>query len=117
MPRWFGPAPSGCPSLTAVADGGSLDLGGTTATLYSVPGHTAGSAAWHVGSVLFLGDSADAAADGTLLPAKWVFTDDAAANRAALGALSARLQGSGVETLAFAHSGTLPAGALLSWRP
>jgi glyoxylase-like metal-dependent hydrolase (beta-lactamase superfamily II) len=116
LPRWFATTDSGCPRLTAVSDGEALTLGGTTATLYAVPGHTAGSAAWRVGSVLFLGDSADAANTGALLPAKWVFSDDGAANRAALQALADRLQGTGLEQLAFAHSGTLPASALLGSR-
>jgi glyoxylase-like metal-dependent hydrolase (beta-lactamase superfamily II) len=115
LTRWFPPSASGCPHLTGVDDGATFEVGGTSVTAWAVPGHTAGSTAWRVGPVLFLGDSADATAAGELVAAKWIFTDDAAENVAALQQLARRARDPEVHVVAFAHSGTLPAERLWAW--
>lgn len=114
LTRWFAPKPSGCPNLVGVVDGAEVPLGDRVARIHAVPGHTAGSAAWQVGGLLFLGDSADADADGDLLPAKWLFTDDPTTNRASLVALD-RAVGRGATALVFSHTGTADPSALRIW--
>ena len=117
LPRWFPPAPSGCPNLTGLSDAETVVLGGTRVTVFALPGHTAGSAAWRVGNTLYLGDSADGGTDGALLGAKWVFSDDVPQNHEALVRLASRVRGMNIQRLAFAHSGSLPPEALWSFSP
>ena len=80
--------------------------------MFSVPGHTAGSAAYLVNDVLFLGDAADVGRDGAVKGAPWVFSDSQAEDRASLVRLEHRLEQEGVvvKVMAFAHSGTLSDG-------
>jgi len=91
--------------------------------VYAVPGHTAGSAAFLVNGVLFLGDSADATSDGRIQGAAWTVTDDTAENRQSLVRLADRLREEGaaekalgldreteVKVLVFSHSGVLTRG-------
>lgn len=89
-----------------LGDGEAVDLGGTQARAFAIPGHTDGSAAWLVNGVLYLGDSAGLSSDGTLKAAPWVFSVDQAQNRASLVALWNRLvnEGLGVKKLAFGHT-------------
>ncbi|MEQ1565943.1 MAG: MBL fold metallo-hydrolase [Myxococcota bacterium] len=107
--RLFGAHPSPCAAPVGVRDGQVLPIGGVEVTAYLVPGHTRGSTAWLAGGVLFLGDSADATADGRLLGSKWLFSDDTDENARSLRALSDRLarDHADVRALAFAHTGTL----------
>lgn len=87
----------------ALHDGETAQVG-VAAQSFSVPGHTAGSAAWLLRGVLFMGDSAALERSGALRPAAWVFSDDQGENRRALCALKAKLR-EPVEALAFGHSG------------
>src|SRR5262249_41383171 len=65
LPRLFPAKPTGIKVARALNDGDSIALGPfTTVRVFSVPGHTAGSAAYLVNGVLFLGDAADAGNDG-----------------------------------------------------
>ncbi len=84
-------------------------IDGLTITPWAVPGHTAGSAAFLVEGTLYLGDSANATAEGKVRAAPGLFTDDAAQNESSLKALAKALRDSGAEVkqLAFAHSGSL----------
>lgn len=93
----------------ALHDGETVALGPVNAKVYSVPGHTPGSAAYLINGVLFVGDVAVAKADGTVRDSAWFFSDDAAKNRASTVALAKRLvaEKADVKTLAFAHSGPL----------
>ncbi len=103
-----------------LADGETVQLGDTAVKVYAVPGHTAGSAAFLVGDVLYLGDSASAGKDGKLRPAPWVFTDDAAENQRSLQALAARLKADGAapKKLVFSHTAALDgASALFDYQP
>ncbi len=104
-----GAHPTGVKITRALADGETLTLGSRTVRVFAIPGHTAGSAAYLVNGVLFLGDSAGSSKDGKILPAPWLFSDDPAQNRASLKALAERLrpEADGVKFLVPAHSGTL----------
>lgn len=90
-----------------VADGESVTFGSLVATAYAVPGHTAGSAAWLVDGVLFLGDAASASKRGEATAPKWVFSDDQQQGLRSLAALGARLEHTQVRWLAFGHTGPL----------
>ncbi len=112
LTRWFPARSTGIQVDRALRDGETVMLGETPVQVYSIPGHTGGSAAYLVNRVLFLGDSADATSAGALRAAVWAFSDDAAQNRASLVGLHRRLlqEGAAVEAMAFAHSGVLAKG-------
>jgi glyoxylase-like metal-dependent hydrolase (beta-lactamase superfamily II) len=109
LPRLLPAKPTGLFVTHAAKDGELIPLGDRKAQVFSVPGHTGGSAAYLVDGVLFFGDSADATSEGHVAPAKWLFSDDQARNRASLRALSRRLADAkaDVRWLVFAHSGVL----------
>jgi glyoxylase-like metal-dependent hydrolase (beta-lactamase superfamily II) len=90
-------------------DGDVTQLGDLRVEAFATPGHTAGSAVYFARGVLFFGDSAGGAKDGTMMPAVRLFSKDPDRNVASLKALDARLQprASEVKTLAFAHTGPL----------
>lgn len=92
-----------------LADDAQLLLGSRHVHVFAVPGHTAGSAAYLVDGVVFLGDSGAVTTKKTIAPAPWALTDDPRQNLASLDALGVRLQVSGepVRTIAPAHSGAL----------
>lgn len=102
-------------------DGDRIELGGATVEALHLPGHTAGSAAYLVDGVLFLGDSATISSDGqTLYAAPWAFTDSTVTNRAALVALAQRLRPrtDEIRALHFSHSGPASGlGPLLRFAP
>lgn len=112
-------SPTGIQVSRPLHDGDVVDLGGTTARVYAVGGHTAGSAAYLINGLLFVGDSADTASDGHLLPSAWIFSDSQADNRASLGRLASRLRadGASVQAIVPAHSGVMTDGlaALEAW--
>lgn len=105
-------SPTGITVRRALHDGESLMVGNTPVRVFAVPGHTAGSAAYLVNGVLFVGDSADADSDGALQGAPWIFSDSQAENRASLVQLSQRLvrEGLSVSAIAPAHSGLMTDG-------
>jgi glyoxylase-like metal-dependent hydrolase (beta-lactamase superfamily II) len=96
----------------AVEDGAAFRVGELPVECFHVPGHTEGSAAWLIGDVLYMGDSAALEAGGSLRPAAWIFSDDTARNRRALAALARRLsvRDRQPRAIAFGHSG--PAGSI-----
>lgn len=119
--RTMGAQATGVHVTDPAHDGDVITLGAREARVYAIPGHTAGSAAYLVGDVLFLGDAAGVTTDGHLRVAPWIFSDDTARDRASLRALGERLGGEGrtVGTLVPAHTGVLsrdPIGALSSLR-
>ena len=77
--------------------------------IVTMPGHTAGSAAYLVNDVLFLGDAADVESDGSLRGAPWIFSDSQAEDRASLTRLEQQLVADGVTVKALvpAHSGSV----------
>lgn len=118
--KLIGARPTGVKIARALADGEVIALGDKSVRVFAVPGHTAGSAAYLVNGVLFLGDSAGASKDGKILPAPWAFSDDPAQNRASLKALAERLrpEAAAVKALVPAHSGVLLGlGPLLAFTP
>ena len=90
-------------------DGETVPVGDLQVEVLSIPGHTAGSAAFLARGVLYLGDSADATRDGAMVGSKRIVSNDRDQNRASLLALAQRLKGraASIQTLAFAHSGVL----------
>ena len=104
--------PTGVKVTRPLQDGETVMLDQVPVRVFAVPGHTAGSAAYLVNGVLFLGDAADATSDGRIRPAPWVFSDSQAQDRASLVHLDQRLiqEGSDVRAIAFAHSGVLVKG-------
>jgi glyoxylase-like metal-dependent hydrolase (beta-lactamase superfamily II) len=109
MGRLMGAKPTGLQGVRSLSDGDTLTLGGRTIRVFAIPGHTAGSAAYLVDGVLFLGDSAGSSKDGKVLPAPWAFSEDQAQNRASLKVLAGRLQpeAATIAALVPAHSGVL----------
>lgn len=90
-------------------DGERLNIGRASVRVFAVPGHTAGSAAYLVNDVLFVGDSADVSSDGDIEGSPWIFSDSQEENRASLRRLAQRLTQAQVTVKAIvpAHSGAV----------
>ena len=104
------PEPTGITVTDSLSDLEEIVIGGTTVTVFAIPGHTLGSAAylWHGG--LVLGDSAAATSAGTLGGAPPVFSADRDQARQSLIRLARQIESSDnyrVDTLAFGHQGPL----------
>jgi glyoxylase-like metal-dependent hydrolase (beta-lactamase superfamily II) len=112
LTRLFPVSPTGVSVSRRLKDGDILTLGQTHIRVFAVPGHTAGSAAYLVNDVLFLGDAADIGRSGDVQGSPWAFSDSQAEDRTSLVALEKRLAGEGVpvKAIAFAHSGVLTNG-------
>jgi glyoxylase-like metal-dependent hydrolase (beta-lactamase superfamily II) len=98
-------------------DGERMDISGTSVEVFGLPGHTAGSAAFLVHGVLFVGDSAAGMSDGTLQP-NTMLSDDAAQTERSLLSLAERLSSRRAEIhhIAFAHQGAIERlDPLLNW--
>lgn len=110
--RFFSVKPTGFKVSRTLNDGESLMLGDTMIKVFAMPGHTAGSAAYLIGGIMFMGDSADATDEGKLQSGHWIFTDDLDQNEASLRSLVDRIVAGGdiVQALAFSHSGMLKNG-------
>ena len=101
-----------------LSDGGQMEVGGTTVEVFAVPGHTADSAAFLMHGVLFLGDSAAAASDGSITAAPPIFSVDRDRNMRELKKLADRLRSrrGEIRHLAFGHQGPLEGiDPLLEW--
>lgn len=99
--------PTGVKVTWPVRDGETITVGETPVRVFAVPGHTAGSAAYLVRGVLFLGDAADTNDAGVILSSPWIFSDSQGQDRASLAHLAQVLQQehADVKALVFAHSG------------
>ena len=100
-----------------LADGDVVSAAGTDVEVFALPGHTPGSAAYLACGVLFVGDSAAAAYDGSI-SANRLFSEDSASTRESLAALAHRLKGRAneVQQIAFGHQGPVDGlGPLLEW--
>jgi hydroxyacylglutathione hydrolase len=106
--RLFPASPTGV-SVRALHDGETVTVGNRTARVFAVPGHTAGSAAYLVDGVLFVGDSADVDSDGAIVGAPWLFSDSQQDNVASLKRLAERLSAdpAAVRAIVPAHSGAV----------
>jgi hydroxyacylglutathione hydrolase len=113
------PKPNGTHVTRALHDDESVVVGSKSVRVFAVPGHTAGSAAFLVSGVLFLGDSAGLRSNGTLAGAPWAFSDDSAQNHASLKALADRLRPEQVRIVAIvpAHTATSTFDPLAQYRP
>ena len=109
LTRWFPPNKLGLKVKVALQDGDTVTLGKLKAKVYAAPGHTRGSAVFLVNGVLFMGDSAEATAKGTLAACKYIFSEDQKQGIASLKKLAAELAPikDQVKFMAFAHSGVL----------
>jgi hydroxyacylglutathione hydrolase len=107
MTRLLPVRPTGVKVSRALHDGDTVTIGDTSVRVYAVPGHTAGSTAYLVNGVLFMGDAADTDAAGVLKASPWIFSDSQAEDRASLVRLANRLQEehASVTMMVFAHSG------------
>lgn len=114
--RLFPVNPTGVTVSRALRDGEVVTVGAVSIRVYAVPGHTAGSAAYLVKDVLFVGDSADVTSDGALQGSPWIFSDSQPQNRASLVRLEQRLAADGVKVQAIvpAHSGAIEGVAPLT---
>jgi glyoxylase-like metal-dependent hydrolase (beta-lactamase superfamily II) len=103
--------------IHGLRDGEHVDVWGTSVDVFGVPGHTPGSAAYLVYGVLFLGDSATAAYDGSFQP-NTLLGSDPTQTAPSLRALAARLKSrrADILDLAFGHQGALHGvDPLLKW--
>lgn len=112
VPRLFPAKLTGLKVSQPLKDGETVTLGQTQARVFAVPGHTAGSAAYLINGVLFLGDAADTSSGGEVEGSPWIFSDSQSQDRASLVSLDQRLlrEGADVKAIAFAHSGVLTEG-------
>jgi len=113
MLKWLlSPKETGVHVARALSDDDVVELSGVVFHVFAVPGHTKGSAAYLARGVLFMGDSAEATAEGALAPAKRLTSDDPALNRASLAKLAEHLapMAADVKAIAPAHSGVLSKG-------
>jgi glyoxylase-like metal-dependent hydrolase (beta-lactamase superfamily II) len=89
---------------TATFDADTAFLAGAdTVYAFPLPGHTAGSAAYLIGDVLFVGDAIAHTPVAGFHPARPLYTQDRKANRESLRALFARLEGRNVGLVCNAH--------------
>ncbi len=104
--KMMSPKPTGL-HPRGLKPGDATAVGTKSVRVFAVPGHTAGSAAYLVSGVLFLGDSAGMKTSGKLAPAPWALSDDSNQNRAALKSLADTLrpEKSGIVAIVPAHTG------------
>lgn len=94
--------------VKTVKEGDVLDVAPLSVKVFIVPGHTAGSAAFLVNGLLFIGDSLSIEEkDGKVRAAPGIFSDDAAQNVAELKKLGQRLASiaGDIKLIVPAHSG------------
>ena len=107
--RFFPVNRTGVTVTRALRDGETFKVGDTSVRVFATPGHTAGSAAYLINGVLFVGDSADVSRDGEIRGAPWIFSDSQEQNRASLRRLVDRLAQERIDVRAIvpAHSGVV----------
>jgi hydroxyacylglutathione hydrolase len=100
---------SGVKALKGLANNTIVTTGTKNVRAFLIPGHTAGSAAYLVDGVLFLGDSAGCASDGHVVGAPYAFSDSQPQNQQSLKKLAEELVATHgeVKALVFAHSAAL----------
>jgi glyoxylase-like metal-dependent hydrolase (beta-lactamase superfamily II) len=110
--RFVPTKPTGVKVTRALHDGETVTVGKAAIRVFAIPGHTAGSAAYLVNGVLFLGDAANATKDGRLVGSSWAFSESQSQDRASLAHLRQELAGENADVKVFvlAHSGILTGG-------
>jgi glyoxylase-like metal-dependent hydrolase (beta-lactamase superfamily II) len=96
------PLPPAPGTLTGIHGGEPLVFDGATFTTVAMPGHTPGSLAYLHARTLFTGDSLMRKGDG-VTTVSWLFSEDAARNRAAARGLA----GLDFDTIADGHAGVV----------
>lgn len=109
-------SPTGLRVDHPLEDGATIRAENAEIEVFAVPGHTAGSAAYLIDGVLFVGDSASVTTEGALVVAPWVFTESQDQNRSAMHALADRLdrEHALVTAIVTSHSGVSSDGDLLA---
>lgn len=109
-------SPTGLTVDHPLEDGATIHRENAEIDVYAIPGHTAGSAAYLVDGVLFVGDSASQTSDGHLVVAPWIFSESQEQNRSSMHALAERLEHDHalVTAIVTAHSGVVSEGDLLA---
>jgi glyoxylase-like metal-dependent hydrolase (beta-lactamase superfamily II) len=112
LTQLFPVRPTGLHVSRALRDGETFMVGDVPVSVFAVPGHTAGSAAYLVDGVLFLGDAADFARDQSIEIAPWIFSDSQDQDRVSLTSLNRRLMpiADRVQAIDCAHSGLVVRG-------
>jgi glyoxylase-like metal-dependent hydrolase (beta-lactamase superfamily II) len=108
VPRWRSPATDlGTRVSHPLRDGDTVRVGDVSVRALHVRGHTAGSAAYLINGVLYVGDSAAVERGGTLRRAAWIFSDDQHENLESMRELARRLEPerAHLQALACGHSG------------
>jgi hydroxyacylglutathione hydrolase len=107
LSRMIGAKPTGL-HVHGLKDGAVTTVGTKSIRAIATPGHTAGSAAYLVSGVLFLGDSAGMKTNGKLAPGPWLLCDDSGQDRASLAALGKMLESEKAAVVAIVpgHTGT-----------
>jgi glyoxylase-like metal-dependent hydrolase (beta-lactamase superfamily II) len=116
VPRLFGAVKAPC-AVTPLPPGGTITLGTRVVEVFPLPGHTAGSAAYLVDGVLFLGDAGATHTNGAITPSPWLFNDDTDAADAVLRGLARQLRGRPVARVLNAHTGGVDGAAFLALAP
>ncbi|PKL17485.1 MAG: hypothetical protein CVV49_11005 [Spirochaetae bacterium HGW-Spirochaetae-5] len=103
----FGTSPTGLKVTNILKDGEVVTLGSLKIEVFSIPGHTAGSAAYLVNGVLFLGDAALSSSDDKIKHAVWAFSTDVNQQNRSLKSLALKLlpRKNEIKSIVFSHSG------------
>lgn len=109
-------SPTGLTVDHPLEDGATIQRENAEIEVFAIPGHTAGSAAYLVDGVLFVGDSASQTTEGTLVAAPWIFTESQDQNRGSMHTLADRLEHDHalVTAIVTAHSGVATEGDMLA---
>lgn len=105
----FSPMPTGIKITDILNDGDIVKVGSLDLKVFSIPGHTEGSAAYLISGVLFLGDAALSSSDGKINHAVWIFSTDVDRQNSSLAKLTERLTPGRdeVKSITFSHSGEI----------
>lgn len=105
----FKTSPTGLKITDILKDGEVIEFGSLKIEVFSIPGHTKGSAAYLIGGVLFMGDSALSSSDGKIRQAVWIFSNDIKEQNRSLKSLTLKLlpRKNEITNIVFSHSGHL----------
>ena len=103
----FKTSPTGLKVTDILKDGDMITLGTLKVEVFSIPGHTNGSAAYLIDGVLFMGDTALSASDGKIRQAIWIFSNDVEQQNRSLKSLASKLlpRKNEIKNIVFSHSG------------
>ena len=107
--RFVSPEPTGLKVTGILKEGQVVRLGTLEIEVFSVPGHTEGSAVFLVDGVLIMGDTCLSTSDGKIRHPIWAFSTDVEQGNRSLRALAQRLmpRKNSVKYIVFSHSGEL----------